>query len=265
MSFDALETFKADGRPVVAIVRSPLFNASEGFIQTQAAGLRRFQPLLVGLDDKGHVVPELAGRRLFPADPREALRFKAIAPSAALVARIRRFAPVLVHAHFGTDGVLALPLAKMLGLPLVTTLHGYDVGRSRLNLLASGRLSWMRYAMTASRLMRQGDLFLPVSDALRDGAIARGFPPERTLTHYLGIDVRRFSPTGTAPEPGLILHIGRLVEKKGTAFLIDALRRLPPRPGLSSSATARCALRSRRAPGGWRSASISSAACRMTT
>lgn len=228
MSSNALETFKADGRPVVAIVRAPMFNASEGFIQAQAAGLRQFQPLLIGLEDKGHVFPELGERRLLPNGRRDAFAFKAFAPPAALVERIRRFAPVLVHAHFGTDGVLALPLAQALGLPLVTTLHGYDVGRSRLNLLASGRLSWMRYAITARQLMRQGDLFLPVSDALRDRAIERGFPRARTITHYLGIDTRRFSPTGATPEPGLILHIGRLVEKKGTALLIDAVRQLPP-------------------------------------
>jgi colanic acid/amylovoran biosynthesis glycosyltransferase len=228
MSIGALETFKADGRPVVVIVRAPLFNASEGFIQAQAAGLRHFQPLFVGLEDKGNVFAELAGRRLFPDGRREALIFKAIAPPAALVERIRRFAPVVVHAHFGTDGVLALPLANALGLPLVTTLHGYDVGRSRLNLLASGRLSWMRYALAAKRLMRTGDLFLPVSDALRERAVGRGFPQGRTKTHYLGIDTKRFSPERATPEPGLILHVGRLVEKKGTAFLIDALRQLPP-------------------------------------
>ena len=57
--------------------------------------------------------------------------------------------PALIHAHFGPDGVLALPLARRLGVPLVTTLRGYDVTVGR-HELGSGRLSWMRYARAPS-------------------------------------------------------------------------------------------------------------------
>ena len=39
-----------DERPVVLIYRSPLFNASETFVQAHAAGLIRYQPLLTGLE-----------------------------------------------------------------------------------------------------------------------------------------------------------------------------------------------------------------------
>jgi hypothetical protein len=34
--------------------------------------------------------------------------------------------PALIHAHFGIEGVYALPLAKRLHIPLVTTFHGFD-------------------------------------------------------------------------------------------------------------------------------------------
>jgi glycosyltransferase involved in cell wall biosynthesis len=70
-------------------------------------------------------------------------------------------------------------------------------------------------------------LFLAVSEALREQAIARGYPAERTRVHYNGVDLERFRPGGEAREPGLILHVGRLVDKKGTRVLIDALARLP--------------------------------------
>ncbi|MGQ0589537.1 MAG: glycosyltransferase, partial [Sphingosinicella sp.] len=127
----------------------------------------------------------------------------------------------LVHAHFGPDGLLALPLARALGVPLVTTLHGYDVGRAPRDMLLSGRLSWQRYALLRRRLMREGALFIAVSDALRERALAQGFPAERTVTHRIGVDLARFRPGGAA-EPGLVLHVGRLVEKKGTALLLEA-------------------------------------------
>jgi colanic acid/amylovoran biosynthesis glycosyltransferase len=207
--------------PVAAIFRSPLFNPSEGFVQAQAAALTRYRPLLVGLEDKGNAVSALADKLLLAERPLS-VRLGAVR---ALAEQLRPRQPALIHAHFATDGLLALPLARRLGVPLVTTLHGYDVHRSRTHMLLSGRLSWLRYALLRRRLLEQGALFLAVSDALRQAAIARGFPAERIVTHHIGIDLDRFR--AGEPEPGLILHVGRLVEKKGATVLLDAMGRLP--------------------------------------
>ena len=210
-----------DPRPVAAIFRSPLFNASETFVQTHAAALRRYRPLVVGLEAKGGVWPELADR-LLVAGAGEAAALRLLGVAGSLARRVAAERPRLVHAHFATDGLLALPLAEALGVPLVTTLHGFDVSRSRGALLASGRLSWIRYALAGARLRRRGALFLAVSDAIRAKALAAGFPPERIVTHRSGVDLARFGRT-PAPEPGLVLHVGRLVEKKGTALLLQAM------------------------------------------
>jgi glycosyltransferase involved in cell wall biosynthesis len=212
----------------VAVFRAPLFNASETFVRAQATGLTRYQPLLIGREDKGNIPPELTGRVL-------------LRPGAG---QVRRFGPTLVHAHFGTDGLRALPLAERLGVPLVTSLRGYDVTRSRSALLLSGRLSWIHYALRRGALQRRGTLFLAVSDALRRQAIAGGYPPERTRTHYNGVDLDRFAagPGG----PGTILFVGRLVEKKGVEILLHAfaiVRRA--RPGASLVIIGEGPLRSR--------------------
>jgi glycosyltransferase involved in cell wall biosynthesis len=199
-----------DSRPLVAIYRAPLFNPSETFIQAQAASLSKYRPLIVGREDKGNVIAELRGRTMIGRN---------------LVERLRPLRPALVHAHFGIDGVAALPIARALGVPLVTTLHGHEIGRSRLSMALSGRLSWQLYALLQPRLAREGALFLAVSDAIRREAIARGFPEERTVTHRIGVDLRLF-PAAGEPQPGLVLHVGRLVEKKGTADLIDAFARV---------------------------------------
>jgi colanic acid/amylovoran biosynthesis glycosyltransferase len=213
-----------DDRPVALIFRSPLFNPSEIFIQRQAAGLRRYQPVVAGLEDKGGVVPALRDRMIV-ASAGEGLALK-LGGAGALARRLAEVRPKLLHAHFGPDGLLALPLARRLGVPLVTTLRGYDVSRTRGALLLSGHLSWMRYALGEGRLMRQGTLFLTVSDALRAGAAARGFPESRLVTHYNGVDLDVFQPAPEPPTERVVLHIGRLVEKKGTALLIDAFARV---------------------------------------
>lgn len=220
----------ADTRPVAAIYRSPLFNDSETFVQAHAAGLTRYQPLLVGLEDRRNARAAFRERMLV-AGTAEALRLKLAGSAPRLTERLRRTSPALIHAHFATDGLLALPLARALGVPLVTTLHGYDVARTRRRMFASARLSWMRYAVMRRRLIAGGDLFLAVSDAVRRQALALGFPADRTHTHYLGVDLERFGRGDSAPEPGLVLHVARLVEKKGTALLLDAftlLRRTRP-------------------------------------
>jgi colanic acid/amylovoran biosynthesis glycosyltransferase len=218
--------FESDRRPRVALFRSPVFNASETFVAAQAAGLERYQPLVVGLEDKGHVPAALAGRVLLANGAAERLAVR-LGRWGGLGERVEAAGPALIHAHFGPDGLLALPLARRLGLPLVTTLHGYEVNRARVAMLASGRLSWLRYALRQKRLMAEGQLFLAVSEALRRQAVARGYPAERTFTHYLGADLGRFAPAEAA-ETGLVLHVGRLVEKKGTAVLLDAFARLRP-------------------------------------
>jgi glycosyltransferase involved in cell wall biosynthesis len=210
-------------KPVVAIFRSAVFNASERFIQDQAAALTRWRPLVVGLEPKGEVVPRLREGMIVAQSAGERLAFRLRGRGGCIEAELRAARPALIHAHFGTDGLLVLPLARALGVPLITSLRGYDVTRSDSALLRSGRLSWMRYALGKKRLQGDGALFLAVSNALRERAIARGYPEARTRTHYNGVDLDRFRPDVAPRERGLVLHVGRLVEKKGTKVLIEAV------------------------------------------
>ena len=203
--------FDVDQRPVAAIFRSPLFNLSETFVRAQAAGLVRYQPLVLGLRDKGNVPSDLANR----------VRLKGRGAFRPFADRLKAYRPVVLHAHFGPDGLRALPLAERLAIPLVTTLHGYDASRSDWALLRSGRLSWMRYAVLKRRLQRGGALFIAVSEAVRRRAIARGYPADRTITHYIGVDLKRHAPAG-GEKGETVLFVGRLVEKKGVDILLRA-------------------------------------------
>lgn len=215
-------TMVLDERPVALTFRSRLFNPSEGFIQAQATGLTRYQPVVAGLKRIGNVDPALSGRLVLPSSAAERLRFQLLGDVAAMAERVRGSRPAVLHAHFGTDGLLALPLARALGIPLVTTLRGYDINLSRRTLLRSGRPTWMAYALGRRKLMEGGDLVLAVCDFLRRRAIAAGYPEDRIVTHYNGVDLGRFRPGEGVREEGLILHVANLVTKKGTAQLIQA-------------------------------------------
>ena len=97
-------------RPVAAIFRTALFNPSEGFIRDQAAALTRWRPLLVGLERKGEEVAAI-----LPASGLERMLFALRGRGGSIERRLRAAAPKLIHAHFATDGLRALPLARALG------------------------------------------------------------------------------------------------------------------------------------------------------
>ncbi len=134
--------------------------------------------------------------------------------------------PALVHAHFGVDGVYALPIATALRVPLIVTFHGLDATMTDGALLKSGEPALVNYVLFKRQLMRRGSLFLCASDFLKQQLLSRGFPEERTRTHYVGVDTGALSPRQGSKRAALVLHVARLVEMKGTSLLLQAFAKV---------------------------------------
>ncbi len=216
----------------VAIFRHNLFKVSEPFIAQQAQRLRRYRPLYVGrrryglppdgaesvaLQDLPRWSLPRIGWQMVTRDPRPYERL------------LRRHRPSLIHAHFGVEGVYALPLAKRLGIPLVTTFHGFDATLATGALLSSP--AWAHYPLWRRALAREGGLFICASGFIRQRVLALGFPEARTRTHYIGVDCRSIRLRQSSEEAPMILHVARLVEVKGTRYLLRAFAALAPRYG----------------------------------
>lgn len=132
----------------------------------------------------------------------------------------------VIHSQFGPLGRLALQLRRIGAWrgALVTAFRGYD---------ATQYLRLHPHAYET--LFRHGELFLPVSSALRSVLLTHGCPPDRTQVHHSGIDCARFEfrvRTRAAGEPTRLLSVARLVEKKGIEYAIAAVGRLQ-RAGLA--------------------------------
>jgi colanic acid/amylovoran biosynthesis glycosyltransferase len=210
--------------PEIAVFRHNLFRISETFITQQAGQLRRYRPLYVGrlrygdapagadslaLSDLGGPLPlARIGWQMLTRNPEPYLRL------------LKGRRPALIHAHFGIEGVYALPVARRLGIPLVTTFHGFDATLSTAALMTSP--AWANYPLFRRRLARQGDLFLCASGFIRERVLAMGFPAARTYVHYIGVDGRAIRPRDPTEETATILHVARLVEVKGAEYLISA-------------------------------------------
>ena len=138
---------------------------------------------------------------------------------AARLRGLPRFDAIL--AHFGTVAMECRILREMGALegPLATVFHGYDMSiipRERGNDFYSP-------------LLRDGELFLPISDFWRRRLLEMGAAEDKIRVHHMGIDPERFrfSPRRSQEGKGArILTIGRFVEKKGIDDGIRAFARI---------------------------------------
>jgi glycosyltransferase involved in cell wall biosynthesis len=234
--------------PRVLLFRSELLPLSETFVAGQAAALRRYEPWFAGLKrvrgglalDEARMIVATQANSLLDKIARRTYLRTGFAPD--FLRRIAAAGPDLIHAHFATDACAALAIQKRLQVPMMVTLHGYDVTSEDTALSRShaGKL----YLRHRQMLWARASLFLCVSDWIRRKALERGFPEEKLWVHPIGIDVDAFRP---ATPPGdaayqdtthrdaaqkkepLVLFVGRLVEKKGCAYLLRAMRMVEAR------------------------------------
>src|SRR5690606_21161734 len=184
--------------PCVALLRHQLFLPSEVFITEQARALRKFAPLLVGrvlagtpCTDLSYHVPAAGGL--------ERLRYVLRRDPRMFVPGLLERGPVLVHAHFGVEAVYGMELAERIGVPLVTTFHGFDATLRPSRLLTARKPSWVQYWLKRGELKRRGALFVAVSEFIRTRLLELGFPAERTRVHYIGVDTAAFEPSADDP------------------------------------------------------------------
>lgn len=216
----------AQGRVAIHVNGFPL--PSEAFVLEQARSLVRFEPVMFVRRQLGAVEglackPIMAGRHGWPA------KAFALHPGTWAWGGPSAFEGVrLIHAHFGPNGVYALPIARALKVPLVVTFHGFDATLRRAELVHAGMFG-LRYVLGLPRLRRKATKVIAVSKFLETRLRAMGFPEASIVQHYIGVDPDRFSPLAPAARSLDVVCVARMVAAKGIEELIRAFGRIAAR------------------------------------
>lgn len=113
----------------------------------------------------------------------------------------------IIHAHYGPNGLMGARLKEwqLFHGKLITSFHGYDLSK----------FLHQRGANAYRALFHFGDLFLPVSNLFKERLIELGCPPEKIVTHKMGIDPTRFTFSLKIPNGRInLLTVARLTEKR---------------------------------------------------
>jgi colanic acid/amylovoran biosynthesis glycosyltransferase len=204
---------------------------SEVFMVEQARHLTKYRARFIAT---GRRLSQAAERNSAPVDYTcESLRGRL----AAAQLRLLRKTPllfrnlmkdcVLLHAHFGRNGYVAWPIARELGIPFVTTFHGYDatfVGDPRT---VEGFNQRLYFSRGRRQMAEAGVNCIAVSNYIRARLLELGFAEHKIFRHYIGIDTSLFSPqAGKERIKNRIVCVSRFVEYKGHRFIVDALAEL---------------------------------------
>ncbi|CCN69932.1 glycosyltransferase [Vibrio nigripulchritudo] len=212
----------------VIIFSNHLLAYSETFIRSQGEALKHFKAQYVGSDkvaqglslpsERTHIVQS----GVLGAVTDKLFKLGLVLPN--LLRRMRKLEPELIHAHFGPNGLTALSLAEKLGAPLVVTFHGFDVIESP-SIEKHGRLH-IRYMGHRAKLADNATQFIAVSNWVKGRMVKLGFPENKIIRHYIGIDTQFFTPDESVHREKIILCVGRMTAYKGHRFLIEAMSKV---------------------------------------
>ena len=190
------------------------------FVASQINGLRHFRPIVLTLmEDNPDAYPGVplyapySSTLPFLRRRWAGLVWRFFDRSRPFRRVIKKERVKLIHAHFGYNGVHCLPLKERFDLPLVTSFHGHDA-----YLLPD------RYPEKYKELFQKGDVFLVVSQYMKDILEQKGCPPEKILVHHVGVDVEFFKPRlqGRRSDKTTFLTVSWFTPQKGFPYLLRA-------------------------------------------
>lgn len=216
-------------KTTLVLFNSLLLPPSQTFIRDPAEKLQKFNVYYVGSRRvKGLDLPPertlVVNQGNFTGKVEEQI-FKLSGFAPRLYRQVQQLNPVLIHAQFGLSGALILPWARSLNIPLLVHYRGADATVTEESSRYASFNHWL-YFRRKEALKKQTTLFITVSRFIKDKLIEQGFPSEKIIPHYHGVDLSQFYPDPDISRKPIVLFVGRLTEKKGCEYLIRAMAKI---------------------------------------
>lgn len=174
-------------------------------------------------------VPYVPPWRL-PEDAVTALTSIVVSLVARRWVRRRRGEPDLIHAHMGLNAFTGAMMARVVKVPLITTVYGSDIN---LGIRFPGGKRFRRWAQMFG--LRSSQAVIGVSKALCREVVELGVSESKVHHIPNGFDESKFfamnpavvrSKLGLGLSEKIVLYVGNLVRVKGVDVLIDAFTRM---------------------------------------
>ncbi|WP_157197408.1 glycosyltransferase [Methanohalobium evestigatum] len=123
----------------------------------------------------------------------------------------------IIHCHFGPNGILGVYLKEIgVNAKYITSFHGYDVNKYP-----------KKYGCNVyNKLFEEGDLFTVNTEYTKNQVKKLGCNENKLVTLPVGLNIRNYSflkRSYDSRKPIKLLSVGRLVEKKGHEYAIEAM------------------------------------------
>ncbi len=175
---------------------------------------RKWQQLAYG----SGILPNLKRNKLLYLQ----VPFFLIAMFVSLFILCRKIKPNVIHAHWIIpQGFIAIIVGKLLNIPVIATAHGGDAFSLNTDILSRLKKFTLKHCHS----------WTSNTKATADAFDSSNNIPKPTIIP-MGVDIEHFQ-SGNADKllaeenKKIILFVGRLVEKKGVTYLIEAFAKLP--------------------------------------